>query len=179
LLGALLLDERMRRYQWLGVVIAVVGAGIMTFQAGAVVWTMLGLLLVSNFFLSLCALIAKKYIHTIEPLVLSTARNILMTGLLALVGLIAGQLAWPNPTAWLWIIVGSFFGPFLSYVLFYRGLRYIDLSKGAVIRATQPLFVAVYSLGLFGAFITGRQFLGGLMMLAGVGLMLWQKSEEG
>ena len=178
LLGALLLQERMQLYQWLGVAVAVTGAGVMTFRAGPVVWTMLGLLLVSNFFLSLCALIAKRYIHAVEPLVLSTARNIVMTGLLALVGLAAGQLAWPNLAAWGWILMGSFFGPFVSYVLFYQGLRYIDLSKGAVIRASQPLFVALYSLALFGEFITAPQFVGGLLMVAGVGLMLWQRSME-
>jgi hypothetical protein len=38
--------------------------------------------------------------------------------------------------------------------------------------------VAVYSLTLFGTFITGQQFVGGLMMLVGVGLMLWQKKGE-
>ena len=173
LLGALLLSERMRRYQWLGVAVAVFGAGIMTFRAGPVVWTMLGILLVSNFFLSVSSLIAKQYIHVVEPLVLSTARNIVMAVLLALAGLVAGQLAWPNLVAWEWIIAGSFFGPFVSYVLFYQGLRYIDLSKGAVIRASQPIFVALYSLALFGVFITAPQFVGGLLMVAGVGLMLW------
>ena len=90
-----------------------------------------------------------------------------------LAGLVAGQLAWPNLVAWEWIIAGSFFGPFASYVLFYQGLRYIDLSKGAVIRASQPIFVALYSLALFGVFITAPQFVGGLLMVAGVGLMLW------
>jgi drug/metabolite transporter (DMT)-like permease len=75
-------------------------------------------------------------------------------------------------------LVGSFFGPFISYVLFYQGLRYLDLSKGAVIRASQPLFVAVYSLALFGEFITAPQLVGGLLMVAGVGLMLWQRSME-
>jgi drug/metabolite transporter (DMT)-like permease len=78
----------------------------------------------------------------------------------------------------LWIIGGAFFGPFLSYVLFYKGLLYLDLAKGAVIRAMQPLFVAVYSLILFGALLSGRQFTGGLLLLAGVTLMLWERSAR-
>ncbi|MBN1991281.1 MAG: DMT family transporter [Anaerolineae bacterium] len=179
LLGALLLGERMRRYQWAGAILAVFGAGVMTFRAGPVVWLMLALLLVSSFFLSASTLLAKKYILAVEPLVLSTARTVIMAVLLAGVGLAAKQWTWPSGAAWLWIIGGSFFGPFLSYVLFYRGLRYFDLGQGAVIRSTQPLFVAVYSLILFGVFITAQQWLGGLMMLAGVALMLWPRRKAG
>jgi drug/metabolite transporter (DMT)-like permease len=178
LLGAWLLGERMYRYQWAGVAIAIAGAGVMTFQAGAVAWLVLLTLLVSTLFLSSSRLIAKKNVATVEPLILSTARTILMSLILGLVSLIAGELAWPSSTAWLWIIGGSFFGPFLSYVLFYQGLLYLDLAKGAVIRATQPLFVAVYSLILFGTFITGQQFLGGMMMIGGVVLMLWQRQKN-
>ena len=178
LLGALLLAERLRGYQWLGVAVAVLGAGVITFRAGAVVWLMLALLLVSNFFLSLSTLVAKRNVITVRPLVLSTARTVLMSLLLGGIGLAAGQLAWPQPAAWLWIIGGSFFGPFLSYVLFYKGLIYLDLARGAVIRALQPLFVAVYSLLLFGTLITLPQFLGGLLMIVGVVLMLWEQRSE-
>jgi uncharacterized membrane protein len=128
LLGAWLLSERMFPYQWVGVAMAIVGAGVMTFQDGTVVWVMLITLLVSTFLLSLSTLVAKKKVIAVEPLVLSTARTVVMCLMLGLIGLLAGQLAWPGPADWLWIIRGSFFGPFLSYELFYRGLRYLDLA---------------------------------------------------
>lgn len=178
LLGAWLLGERMFPYQWAGVAIAVVGAGVMTFQGGTAVWLVLVILLMSTFFLSLSMLVAKKNIIAAEPLVLSTVRTVVNCLLLGSIGLLAGQLAWPSPTAWLWIIGGSFFGPFLSYVLFYKGLRYLDLAKGTVVRAMQPLFVAVYSVILFGTFITLQQFVGGLLMIGGVVLMLWKSQKS-
>lgn len=175
LLGAWLLGERMDRYQWLGVVVAIAGAGLMTFRASPVVWLMLLLTLLSNFFLALSTLVAKKSLGGVLPLVLSIARAVMMALMLGLAGLVAGQLAWPSLSAWLWLIGGAFFGPFLSYFLFYKSLHYLDISKGAVIRATQPLFVAVYSLILFGTVISAQQFAGGLAMLAGVILMLWER----
>jgi drug/metabolite transporter (DMT)-like permease len=178
LLGALLLHERMRGYQWLGAAIAVAGAGVMTFRGGAVVGLTLLITLASNLLLSLSMLIAKRYIFAMPPLVISTVRTLIMMVMLAAVSAAFGQLAWPGPITWLWVIGGAFFGPFLSYVLFYHGLRHLELGKGAVIRSTQPLFVALYSLLLFGAVITAQQFVGGLMMLAGVALMLWQKQSR-
>lgn len=178
LLGAAVLHERLRGYQWAGVGIAIIGAGVMTFRSGPVVWLMLGILLVSNFFLALSGLVAKTQVQSVPPLVLSTARTILMSFLLGLVGWAAGELAWPDLPAWGWIAGGSFFGPFLSYVLFYKALQYLDLARGAVIRASQPLFVALYSLALFGTLISPRQFAGGLLMVAGVILMLWEQGKD-
>lgn len=175
LLGAWFLGERMHRYQWLGVAIAIVGTGAMTFQAGRLVWMVMLLALASNFFLALSNLVAKKSIFAVPPLILSTARTLVMALMLGLFGWAAGELAWPSWTAWLWIMGGAFFGPFLSYVLFYKSLLYLDLSKGAVIRATQPLFVAAYSLVLFGTVVNLQQLLGGLVMTAGVALMLWER----
>ena len=174
LLGTLLLNERMLGYQWLGVGIAVAGAGVMTFRGGSVVGLTLLITLASNFFLSISGLIAKRYIFAVPPLVLSIIRTVVMMLMLGAIGAVTGQLMWPSLPTWLWVIGGAFFGPFLSYLLFYHGLRHLELGKGAVIRATQPLFVAVYSLVLFGTLITLQQFIGGLMMLAGVALMLWR-----
>jgi drug/metabolite transporter (DMT)-like permease len=175
LLGTWLLGERMRRAEWLGMVIAIVGTGLMTFQASQVVKLMLFLTLVSNFFLALSTLVAKKHIKALSPLILSIVRTLVMSVMLGVVGWAAGEVAWPSQTTWLWIIGGAFFGPFLSYLLFYQSLLYLDLSKGAVIRAMQPLFVAIYGLILFGSVITFPQFIGGVTMIAGVAVMLWKR----
>lgn len=177
LLGAWFLGERMHRFQWLGVAIAIAGTGAMTFQAGTLVWAVMGLSLASNFFLAWSNLVAKKNIAMAPPLTLTIARTLVMMLMLGLFGWAAGDLAWPSLPAWLWIISGAFFGPFLSYMFFYKSLHYLDLSKGAVIRATQPLFVAVYGLALFGTVINFQQFFGGLVMTAGVVLMLWERKR--
>lgn len=173
LLGAWLLGERLHRQQWLGAALTVAGAGAISFRAGPVVWLMLALTLISNLFLALSSLVAKRNIAAVPPLVLSIARTVIMVLGLGLIALVTGRLAWPDLAAWLWIIGGAFFGPFLSYFLFYKSLLYLDLTKGVVFRAMQPLFVAVYSYVLFDTLITRQQFVGGLAMIVGVILMLW------
>jgi drug/metabolite transporter (DMT)-like permease len=178
LLGAWWLGEKILPRQWVGIAIAVIGTGLMTFKGGPVLFWVLVLTLASNFFLALSTLVAKQYVGTVPPLVLSTGRTLIMSMMLGLLGLIAGQFAWPSLTTWLWIISGAFFGPFLSYLLFYQSLLHLDLAKGAVIRAMQPLCVAVYSLILFGTLIDWPQFIGGLAMIAGVALMLWNRAKK-
>jgi drug/metabolite transporter (DMT)-like permease len=175
-LGAWLLGERLQRYQWLGVGLSIIGAGAITFRAGPVVWLMLALTLVSNFFLAWSTLVAKRNITAVPPLLLSVARTLIMMLMLGLVALLTGQLTWPSLPAWLWIIGGAFFGPFLSYFLFYQSLLYLDLTRSIVIRATQPFFVAIYSYFLFNTVINVQQFVGGVVMIAGVVLLLWTRS---
>jgi drug/metabolite transporter (DMT)-like permease len=177
-LGALLLGERMLVHQWLGAAITIVGAGVMTWRGGTVVGLMLLITLASNLFLSLSTLIAKRHVRAVPPLLLGVIRTSLMLLLMVGIAFAAGELAWPSAKTLVWIVGGAFFGPFLSYVLFYKGLVYLDLGKTVVIRSTQPLFVAIYSFALFGTFVTAQQFAGGVMMLAGVFLMLWQRNRK-
>ncbi len=179
LFGAWVLQEKLYSYQWLGIVISIIGTGVMTYQGESIIWVTLFLSLVSSLFISLSTLIAKKNIAAIPPLALSIARSAVITLITGGIGLLVGQLAWPSPTAWFWIISGSFFGPFLSYLMLYKSMALMDLSRASVIRATYPLFVAIYSLILFGITLNVQQFMGGLIMLAGVALMLWESQELG
>ncbi|MEM7028202.1 MAG: DMT family transporter [Chloroflexota bacterium] len=172
LMGVILLQERTNKPQWLGAAIAISGAGVMTYQGEGVIWQVMVLTLIASFFLALSSYVAKRIIPYLTPLVLNIARtSILATGLGVLAAL-SGELTIPSGTALRWMIGVSFFGPFLSYLLFYRGLVTLDISKAAIIRASQPLFVAVYSLVLFGTVISQQQMLGGGIILAGVSLMI-------
>ncbi|MDM8520455.1 DMT family transporter [Anaerolineales bacterium HSG6] len=177
LLAAMVLNERFLPHQWLGAVIAIIGAGLMTIKAAPVVWWVLGIMLVSNLFLASSRLLAKIYIQAVPPVVLSTVRTLVMALMLGLISLMAGELALPpNWSNWGWIIGGAFFGPFFSYILFYAGLRHVPLSTAEVIRVTQPLFVALYGLILFGTIMTGQQFLGGSVIIVGIAMLLWQRN---
>lgn len=178
LLGAFVLGERMYNYQWAGVAIAILGTGVMTFRSGNVVLMILLITLVSNFFLAFSSMIAKKELTDVPPLVLATARTAIMAIMTGVLALLTNELTLPTlSTTWLWIFSGALIAPFLSYIFFYSALRYTDLAKAVVIRATQPLFVAIYGLILFGTLITAQQFLGGLLMLIGVIFMLWERRD--
>lgn len=173
LLGVFVLSERLSQRQWVGVILTIIGAGVMTFRSGEVVLMMLAILLVSNFLLALSWMIAKQYIQAVPSVVLSTARTLIMTIMLGGISLTAGELAWPTPITWVWVIGGAFLGPFISYIFFYRSLIHLELSKAEVIRASSPLFVAIYGLLLFGTIMTFQQFIGGFILLGGIVLMLY------
>ncbi|MFQ5576101.1 MAG: DMT family transporter [Anaerolineae bacterium] len=170
--GVTFLKEKLTGLQWLGVATAVAGAGLMTHRGGTLVWTVLGLALIANFFNATTSYVAKRNTGRVPPAVLGIARTVVLAVSLGTLGLLWGQLTLPSLRALLWITGGAFFGPFLSYLLFYKGLTTMDMGQAAIIRATQPLFVALYSLILFGRLIGWVQFGGGLIILIGVSMML-------
>lgn len=178
LLGVFFLGERLSRRQWLGTLLTVAGAGVMTYQGGQVVLTVLVLAITSQTFNAMINFTAKQNVEGIPPTILNIARTLGAAIILAIISALLGELRWPSWEAWLWMIGGSFFGPFLSYVFFFEGLKTMDVGLSAVIRATQPLFVAVYSLILFGTLIDGRQFLGGLIILIGIGLIVLRRRRR-
>jgi drug/metabolite transporter (DMT)-like permease len=112
-------------------------------------------------------------VTNIQPLILGISRTVVLTLCLGAFALLLGELAWPSNRALLWLAGGSFFGPFLSYFLFYKGMVSLDIGQAAIIRATQPLFVALYSFVLLGALVSRQQFVGGMVILAGVVMILW------
>ncbi len=179
LFGVILLQEKLTAGQWVGAAIAIAGAGIMTYKGGTIIWTVLGLTVTANFFNAATGYIAKRNVANVPPVVLGIARTVVLTLTLGAISFVTGNLTIPSLRAFLWIVGGSFFGPFLSFVLFYKGLKTMDMGQAAIIRATQPLFVAVYSLLLFGTTISGVQFVGGLTILAGVVLMLSGRANRG
>jgi len=176
--GVLLLKERLTRWQWLGAAIAVIGAGLMTYHGSNIIFLVLIMALVGNFFNSLTSLIAKKNVKNVPPNVLGVARTIGLTVIMSALALATGELTVPSTTTLLWMVGGSFFGPFFSFVLYYNGLKWIDMSQASIIRATQPLFVAGYSLALFGSLISPLQFIGGMIILVGVVLMVSAGSNK-
>ncbi len=176
--GVFLLKERLTGKQWLGAAIAVLGAGLMTYKGGSLILSVLMLALVSNFFNSLTSLVAKMNVKNLPPNVLGLARTIGLTVIMGAIALATGELTIPSTPTLLWMVGGSFFGPFLSFVLYFNGLKWVDMSQASIIRATQPLFVAAYSLALFGSLIRPLQLAGGLIILAGVMFMLSAGSNK-
>jgi drug/metabolite transporter (DMT)-like permease len=177
LMGVVWLRERMTPLQWAGGLVALTGAGLMTYQGGNLIWAVLAISLLTSFFHALTSYIAKRNVSRIEPAVLNIARTGGAAIFIGAIALLLGDLTRPSLEAVLWMVGGAFFGPFLSYILFYKGMATLEIGQAAIIRASQPLFVALYSFVLFGSLITGRQFIGGMVILLGIVFILWPRGR--
>jgi drug/metabolite transporter (DMT)-like permease len=172
LLGVGFLKETLVRQEIIGMALTLLGAGAMTYVSGQLVLEGFLLVSFSTILYSVAWLLAKRAMKgDLTPIALTAYRSGLTVVLTFLYATLLGRLAIPSLENLIVISVGSFFGPFLSLVLIYTAIPLIGISKVSILRSAQPLFVALYSLVLFGAIPKPRQLIAGALILLGVLLL--------
>lgn len=172
LIGLWLFGERFMRIELVGMATLLAGVVALTYAGGRVVAQGAMLVFAANLLYALGLALVKSRLQAMDTGALTGLRALF--GLPVLIGyaLIAGGWHVPTPTQIVGIFVGAFLGPFLGHMLYYRSLRYIDLSKASLLHASQPLFVSFFGLLVFGTLPDPRQWFGGALVLLGVYLLL-------
>jgi drug/metabolite transporter (DMT)-like permease len=171
-LGILMLHERFNKIEFIGMVITLSGAVMISYKGG----TTLSKLLIpgteyvwlSGIIYSFSSIIAKKNITKLDPSFLSMARLILLF-VLSLVMMFSLGLSFEiSDSALKNVAIGSVLGPFLTALLGYLTMKYIEVSKASIVRSVRSLFVLAGAYLYFGSFPTQIQIIGGLLTISGV-----------
>lgn len=180
--GLALLGERFGKVALAGAILTLSGAFIISLRitsAGSFFTASSGLMLLSTSFYAVRTITAKKHIREIRPVVLAISRAVFLL-LFALVFMIAERQTFKIPThAFLYILSGSFVGPFLTSIFQYSALRFIEASRAAIVQSTTGLFVLVGAFLIFGNFPSPVQIFGGLVTMGGVVLMMRKGLKQG
>jgi len=129
-------------------------------------------MLLSTSFYAARTILAKKHIVEISPVVLALNRAIFLL-VFATVFMFAFGFSFLIPLKpLLFIITGSFVGPFLTSIFQYSALRYVEASRAAVVQSTTGLFVLIGAFIVFGNLPESIQIAGGLVTMAGVIFMM-------
>ncbi len=171
-LGILMLHERFNKIEFAGMVITLSGAVMISYKGGA---SLTGLLIpgteyvwLSGIIYSFSSIIAKKNIAKLDPSFLAMAR-ILLLFVLSVVMVLGLGLSFEVPArAFKNVAIGSVLGPFLTALLGYLSMKYIEVSKASIVRSVRSLFVLTGAYLYFGSFPTKIQIIGGLLTVAGV-----------
>jgi len=179
LFGIWLLSERFGKLAKVGALLTLAGAFIISFRqssfSGFITGTS-GLMLLSTSFYAARTILAKKHIGEIRPVVLALNRAIFLLSF-ATVFMFAFRYSFVIPArAFLFIVSGSFVGPFLTSVFQYSALRYIEASRAAIVQSTTGLFVLTGAFLIFGNLPATIQIAGGMLAMAGVVLMMKKAS---
>lgn len=166
--GLLWLRERFTGQQLLGTLVAIGGSIVIAYQPDTQLqWGAL-LIIVGSFCYSLHFAVVKRYGNEIDFLNFFLFRLVATAFVLLLSAAGRQVLAWPTPTAWLYLLLAGTVDVTISRTFYYVALRRLDMSLLAVITTLSPVAAIVWAVLLFGTMPTGQQLLGGLGVLIGV-----------
>jgi len=172
ILGFIVLKERFKPLEFLGIFLTISGAFIIAYQPGAELpndfYKALILVLISGIAYSFSIVISKKYINNISPSVLTINRTVfLFVGSLFFL-IFSQQSLYISLEAYTYIAFGSLLGPFLAAFAGYAALKYIEASRSSVLGSSKAMFVLISSYLYFHIVPTEIQMLGGFITIIGV-----------
>lgn len=174
-LGVILLRERPGPMEIAGIVLTMAGILIITYRAGALVLLALAATMIHSLTTSLRGLLAKVALGRVDPITLLVLSHRLIVVFAMLFALVTRSVRSLSVVDAFLILLAAFFGAIGRFFSF-KSLSAVELSKFGVIRATVPLFVALYSFVFLQVPPTGQQMVGGMVVVVGIVVLSWTPS---
>lgn len=163
------LKERLTGYELLGGMVAVAGVVVLKYKTTVEISRAATLMIISACFFAACEIAVKKYIHLIGTMRFVFVRNIVAVGMFYLILRLSGHsLTVPNNMTLLWAFIGALLLPVLGRITYIEALKRINISRAALLTQSTPLFTALFALIILHSLPTPIEWLGGLLIIAGV-----------
>lgn len=179
MLGVWWLKERLRPGQWVGAALSLVGAAVVTFQPGDYFRWGSFLIILGSLLYALHGALVKRYGGQMDLVTFFAFRLLVTTGFLAGAAAAQGQLAWPPAAAWPLLGLAGLVDVVISRTLYYTALRRLNVSLLSLVTTISPVVAVLWSLALFGTRPSVQDLVGGAAILAGLGVIAWQRERAG
>lgn len=177
LMGILLLKERFRTIQFIGIVTTIVGVFVINFREGGFAgFADPGSVYVISaaFLFSLATIFGRSMNRLLVPSYMSLIRSFLLAAVMAILFFRSGQLTPLGLNIWKDLALGSFLETLIVIVFAYQALKLIEATKTSLIISTKGVWTLVLAWIFLGVFPTAVQLIGGLLTLLGVWLITWK-----
>jgi drug/metabolite transporter (DMT)-like permease len=167
-LGVLFLKEKLHIQDVVGTLIALTGAFAISFTLGNYLDKTILVPLAAAFAISVHQVLAKFYVKNIDPLSLVSFRVFYTAVFLTIFAVATSQLH-SFPINQLPQLVGAvIINAVIGFVLLYKALELLDVSKVAIIRTLDPFIVVIFAFAVFQTFPSTNQLIGGSLVITGV-----------
>lgn len=177
LLGIYLLHERFRIYEGIGGIVVILGVVVIyaTFDFRLSVW--FWVMVASGVLFGLTEVSAKIALRHLAPEPLSFLRTLLVAVFFLILCSLKGIPLLNLGHCW-WIVLAiALMGPTLSRLFYLFALKYLDVSKAALVNQVQPVFVAVVAFTFLRTIPTLRAWIGGILIVTGCFVMIAGKER--
>jgi len=180
LLGVIILKERFNKLEILGIIITLAAAFLLSYNPK---WIKLdeifvdGSLYVLLFavFGATSAILMKLNVVKFSPILLAINRILFLFFFAFLMMKVQNLSFHISHTALKNILIGAFLGPFLTATVGLYAIKYIEVSRKAILSSTKGLFVLIGSYLYFKKIPSNLQVFGGILSIIGVILIITGK----
>lgn len=175
----LYLKERLRRRQWLGVTLSTLGVLLVvtrgSWRAIAHLELLPGdfIILLGQAGWAVYTVYGKRVLAVHSPALATTAAYVLGSLMLLPVPFLTARLFpspdWASPAAWTVVMLQAILGA-VAHVWWYEGVHQVGASRAGIFMNLQPVVGVVLAWIVLGETIEPAEILGGLAVLAGVGM---------
>lgn len=128
-------------------------------------------------FAAITAVLAKLGLQGIDANLATLLRTLVVAGALSVLLFVSGQLSWPQlqtlPRASLSALVLSGLATGASWICYFQALQLGPVSRVAPLDKLSVVLVAVFGAAVLGEQLSGRGWIGVLLMALGAALVAW------
>ena len=135
-------------------------------------------LLVQSLFASGTHLVAKVAARDVEPFTLTLVRSLIAASAFSLLLLLRGRFPRIRREDWPLVLLLAFLAIPLNQFLFLLGIRSTTPSNAALLYATTPILVVLFSRWLLGERLTRRKLIGVALGFAGVAIVILERGVD-
>ena len=142
---------------------------IISYESVEVQLFSLSILLIGAFSFALSNIISKIYVEDVDPVALAGGRSVFIFMFFLVYSLLTNKATVDVPIITLgYLFLAAITGVFLNFILFFKSLELIEVSRSTAITSIRPLFTAAYSLVFLSLIPTPNEFLGGVLIVIGI-----------
>lgn len=178
--GVLILRERFGWVEIIGVILALSGAFIISYNGGTSLKTLFiqgtGIVFINALFATTATLVVKVHVKKISPELLNLNRSTWLLVFSIIMFFVYKQSFIIPVSAFKNIAVGAVLGPFLAILTVYYSYNYIEASRSAIVQSLKGIFVLIGAFIVFKTFPLTHQLVGGMITVLGVLIMTLARS---
>jgi drug/metabolite transporter (DMT)-like permease len=180
LMGILILKERFRATQLVGIVITIMGVFVINYRQGGFAGFIdpgSVYIIGAAFLFSLATIVGRRWHHLLVPGYMSLLRSFLLALVMAVLFFQSGEMIHISSGIWRDIALGSLLETLIVIVFAYQALKLIEATKTSLIISTKGVWTLILAWIFLGLFPSGMQLAGGMLTLMGVWLITWARKS--
>ncbi len=168
----LILKEKLKPLEIIGGLVAISGVLIITGASPRGEILKILMVVVITLMFSFNTVLVRKNVRNIPPFFIVSFRVYSLFTIFAIYSILKTGLSFPAKESVPYIVSGATLGPIVATFSLFQALKYLKAADVSIIKSIQPLLVLLGSYLFLHKAVTMRQFIGGLMIIAGVNIVI-------